>query len=253
VPGTRRQSLTLLAGIVAIAWPAAAHAYHVGSMFDAAPGAGGAGGLYYTGSTRDRGWDCTSCHVAPRKQLDVTVTSQPPELISEASYRPGTAYVITVALANPTAQLGLPATRSNFNTLAITTLDLAGAPVGVFSGYDAGRFHARGTSFLASETSVVNETSWSFTWTAPPAGVGSVAIDLGVVDGNGAGVTSQTTLTDPLGDDTAMFHYVVSDGASATLAPPARSARWAWLLLAPVLALCFPLCRSRSSAPASSG
>lgn len=242
MPRTRRQSLIIVALVVAA--PSIAAAFHTGTRFDEPPGAGGAGGLFYTGSTRDRGWDCTACHIEPRGRLAVDVTSQPPELIAEQRYRPGAAYVITVAMTNPGSQLGLASTRSNWNGIAISTLDEANGPVGAFSGFDAGRFAARGTSFLASSSPMVNETSWSFTWTAPASGV-PVSIDLGVVDGNGAGSTSQTTLTDPLGDDVAVFHYVVTPTAARTTS----AAIWAHALLGAML----EGCRSPSSAPASSG
>lgn len=244
MPRARREPL--IVGCLVLAVTAGnAGAFHVGTKFDEPPGAGGAGGLFYTGSSRDRGWDCAACHIEPRGTLVLRVTSQPPELLAEQTYQPGAAYVITIAMTDPAGQLGLAATRSNFNGMAISTLDEAGAPTGVFSGFDPGRFSARGTSFLASSSPVVNETSWSMTWTAPTTGV-PIAIDLGVVDGNGAGQTSQTTLTDPLGDDAAMAHFLVV----AATAPRARDATpWVHAVFDAMIRAC----RSRSSALASSG
>ena len=263
VPGTRQQLVAIAIAVVAsLAWARPAAAFHNGKLFDRAAGGGGGGGLFYTGSRRERGWDCTACHVDPRNKLQLDVSSQPPELIAEQRYAPGASYTITIAMANPGAQLGLAATRSNFNAMVITTIDDAGAPAGTFSGFDAGKFFARGTSILASDSTMVNETSWTFTWTAPAAPAGPITIDLGVVDGDGAGQTTQTTLTDPLGDDTAMRHYVVADAGSARRHTPPRSTGWAGLLaIVPLLAVLgrrrrrgamLAACRSPSSAPASS-
>lgn len=210
----RQHPLIVLALVLAGAAlaPASAHAYHTGKLFDRASGGGGAGGLFYTGSRRDRGWDCTACHVDPPGRLRVDVSSQPPELLSQHVYTPGTTYTIVVTVVDPSAQLGIPATRSNFNGIAISMLDADGAPAGVIGGFDSGRFHTHGPAVLASDTFTVDETSWKLSWTAPTDAAGPIAIDLGVVDGNGAGQAGTTTLTDPIGDDVVMLHYVVADG-----------------------------------------
>jgi hypothetical protein len=128
MPGTGRQPLALACALaLAAAAPAVAHAFHNGSAFDRAPGAGGGGGLFYTGSRRERGWDCTACHVEPRGRLRVDVASQPPELIADGRFRPGIAYAITIAMRDPQDQLGLAATRSNYNGIAVSVLDEGGA------------------------------------------------------------------------------------------------------------------------------
>lgn len=228
MPGTRQQLVAFAIALVAA--PAAGHAFHNGSVFDRAPGAGGGGGLFYTGSRRERGWDCTACHTAPRGRLRVDISSQPPELIADGRFRANTAYAITIAMRDPQGQLGLASTRSNYNGIAATVLDGAGAPAGTIGGFDPGRFYARGTSILASDSTTNNETSWSFTWTAPPAAPGPITINLGVVDGNGAGVGGASTLTDPLGDDVAIHAFVVQGDASAA-ADPGRS-MWAGLGIA---------------------
>lgn len=238
VPGTR-QHLVTAALVLAAALPSVAHAYHSGALFDRAPGAGGAGGLFYTGSTRDRGWDCSACHTDPRGQLAIDVVSEPAELIEEQRFRPNTAYTITVALRDPARQLGLLATRSNYNTMAVSFLDDQSIAAGMINGFDPGRFYLRGSAILASDTTVINETSWSFTWTAPAARSGAVTIDLAVVDGNGANAAGTSTLTDPDGDDVAVRTYVVSDPAAAarrtTRGGPPSLGWFALALPAPVL------------------
>ena len=234
MPGTRQQLVTAtVAALVLAAPPSVAHAYHNGALFDRAPGAGGAGGLFYTGSTRDRGWDCSACHTDPRGQLAIDVSSQPPELISEQRFRPSTAYTITVTMSDPTRQLGLPATRSNYNAMAASILDDQSVAAGMVNGFVPGRFYLRGSSILATDTTVINETSWTFTWTAPATGTGALTIDIAVVDGNGANAAGTSTLTDPDGDDVAVRTYVVSDpAAAARRTTPGRTPSLGWFALA---------------------
>ena len=149
--GTRQQ-LVIAPAVVATGLSAPALAYHNGQLFDRAPGGGGAGGLFYTGSKRDRGWDCTACHVDPAREVKINVTSQPPGLLDDRAYIPGQAYVISVAFADPAKQLGVAATRSNFNSMAVSFLDPDSVPVGTISGFDPTKFYARGNAILASDT-----------------------------------------------------------------------------------------------------
>lgn len=214
--GTRQRlamtaKLGLAVAAIACAVPAVAHAYHNGNVFADPPGAGGGGDIFYTGSVREKKWDCTFCHIDPPKRLALNVTSNPPDLITQLRYTPGTTYAITVAFANPTAQLGLTATRSNFNSMVITTEDSMGVGAGTFSGFDSGKFFARGSSILASDSPTVNETSWTFNWVAPPTSAGPITLNLAVVDGNGANSDTTRTLTDLLGDDVALVAYTVTD------------------------------------------
>jgi hypothetical protein len=205
---TRALALAFLFGCAALG-AGRARAYHTGSLFGAAPGAGGAGGYFYTGSPRERGWTCASCHVDPPGELRVGLTSAE-GLFADARYTPGAAYSVTVRIENE--RLGLGASRSNFNGMALTVLDGAGNPAGTLGGYDASRFFARGTSILASSSTVVGETEWTFTWTAPAVGTGAVVFYLGVVDGDGAGSGPTETLTDPFGDDVAVGRVVLAEG-----------------------------------------
>jgi hypothetical protein len=209
-----RQHVALTAALACLA-PAAADAYHTGKVFDDAPGAGGGGGVFYTGSPSVRRWDCTVCHIDAPGTLQVSVTSQPPELATEQRYTPGMTYQLTVAMDAPTSQLGLGSPRSNFNAMVIAAEDATGGAAGVFVGFDSGKFYARGNALLASDSPDVNETSWSFNWTAPPAGTGAVTLWFGVVDGNGANASASETHTDALGDDVAMRALALQDGVAA--------------------------------------
>lgn len=188
---------------------ARARAYHAGSTFGAAPGAGGAGGYFYTGSPRERGWTCASCHVEAPGTLRVSLSSAE-GLFADRAYSPGATYSVTVRIEEE--RLGLAAARSNFNAMALSVLDSAGVPTGTLGGYDAARFYSRGSAILASSSTVVGETEWTFTWTAPDAGAGEVIFYLGVVDGDGAGSGPSETLTDPFGDDVAMGRIVLREG-----------------------------------------
>ncbi|MEZ4401926.1 MAG: choice-of-anchor V domain-containing protein [Kofleriaceae bacterium] len=217
MPGTRKQLVILVVAMLAA--PRAAAAFHAGSMFDRAPGGGGGGGLFFTGAPRERGWTCGACHVDAPGRLRLDVAAVPGDLFARGTYQPGQQYTLTVAMQAPATQLGLGATRSNFNGMAVSVLDGAGAGAGVIGGLAPGRFYARGTSIVATDSPTVNETSWTFTWTAPPAGTGPVGIYLGVVDGNGAGGTGVTTLTDPLGDDVATWSVILTEGGAAQRAP----------------------------------
>ena len=256
MPGTRQQLVAIAAALVALATlaaaPAPARAFHNGSTFDRAPGAGGGGGLFYTGSPRERGWDCTACHVAPRGRLRVDVSSQPPELIAEGRYLPGTAYAIQIAMRDPQDQLGLASTRANYNGIAVTVLDGGGAPAGSIGGFDSSRYYARGAAILASDSPVSNETAWAFTWTAPAAAPEPITLHLGVVDGNGAGAGGASTLTDPLGDDVAVLAFTASaPGAALPAREPAAAAAadrrpGAWAVIAAAFAI---LLTGRPGAP----
>jgi Reeler domain len=208
----KRLHLAIVSGLLLClasgALASSAQAFHTGALFAAAPGAGGGGGYFYTGSPRERGWTCSSCHVDPARALRVSITSVE-GLFSSRRYTPDTTYTVTVRMENET--LGLGASRSNFNGMALTVLDGEGSPAGTLGGFDAARFFARGTSILASSSTVVGETEWTFTWTAPPGGTGRVTFYLGVVDGDGAGSGPTETLTDPFGDDVAVGRVVLDE------------------------------------------
>ncbi len=202
-------SLVLAGGVGA----SRAQAFHVASTFVAPPGAGGGGGLFYVGSPRERGWTCETCHVdAPhrlRLTLDVapgTILGDPtappaPSLLETPAYVPGASYHFDVAMAEPQAELGRAATRSNYNAIVASFLDASDLTAGRISGIAADRFTVTDQAILASSSTQVGVTSWSFDWIAPPAGTGPVTLYLAVVDGNGAGSDATRTLTDPFGDD----------------------------------------------------
>jgi hypothetical protein len=196
------------AGGVQTAW-----AYHTGATFDRQPGAGGGGGLFYTGAPRERGWTCEACHVDPPVPVQVVVRIEPGALLVDRVYVPGQSYDLTVTLENE--QLGRMAARSNFNGMAMTVMDESGAVAGDFSGFAAEDFYVRGRSIIASSGTTVGVTEWSFRWTAPEAGRGDITLYLGVVDGNGANSPADVTLTDPFGDGVFTGYLAATESSAA--------------------------------------
>jgi hypothetical protein len=182
-----------------IAGPARAAAWHTGATFDDAPGAGGGGGLFYTGAPRERGWTCTACHIDPPGELRVELSADG-ALFAEGRYEPDRRYRITVRIGNE--RLGRASPRSNFNGMAASIANERGEPAGRISAGEG--FYLRGDAIIASDSTEVGTLEWSFDWTAPARGSGPVTLYLGVVDGNGAESGPNATLTDPWDDDVAV-------------------------------------------------
>lgn len=176
--------------------------WHAGAFFDKAPGAGGGGGLFYTGSPRERGWDCTACHVAPQA-IRVDLTVDPPELL-QGRYTPGAVYAFRLVLHE---EQGLRSPTANHNGLAVTVVQPDLLPAGDLGGFAADEFYARGDNILATAGLTPGVTEWAFTWTAPAEPVPLVGFYLGVVDGDGARVRPGVVLNDPEGDDVWMSAF----------------------------------------------
>ena len=194
-----------------------AWAFHVGSTFDSLPGKGGAGGTFYTGAPTEHGYTCAACHLNAEGKIRVGLSTAPTGLFEGRRYVPGQAYVITVKLLNE--HRGLSAARSNFNGFTVVFLDGKNQHAGRISGYASDEYYGSGNALLASAGKTVGTSTWSFTWTAPAAGTGSVTIYIGMVDGNGADSPPTQTLTDPLGDDVVMASLKLADGSTAMRRP----------------------------------
>lgn len=207
-----------------------AFAFHVGSTFDAVPGKGGAGGIFYTGAPTERGYTCAACHLSPEGKIRAGLSTTPPGLFENRRYTAGQAYVVTVRLLNE--HRGLSSARSNFNGFAAVFLDGKKQHAGRVSGFAPDEYYAAGSALIASAGKTVGTATWSFTWTAPAAGAGPISLYIGMVDGNGADSPPTQTLTDPLGDDVITASLVLSDGSTATLGrgpgplAPCKSLTW---------------------------
>jgi hypothetical protein len=218
--------LTCLALFVWLAsWPASA--FHSGSDFDKPASAGGAGGVFYSGSAREKGWNCTACHVDAPANIRVEFLSNPTTLLVEKRYAPNQSYKLSLTLIGEHAGLGSP--QSNYNGAVLAALDGAGAMAGKFSGYAPEELYDGGFA-LVSAGKKVGVTEWSVIWTAPPALTGPVTFSLCVVDGNGADSPPGRTLNDPFNDDVVCGTVLVKDSSSALLtdepfAPPKATKR----------------------------
>jgi hypothetical protein len=194
----RKRSVTLAAIAVLLAlfgWAPAARAFHAGNVFDKPAGAGGGGGLFYTGAAKEHGWDCTACHTDSEGKIKLSITSDPPDLLRSFRYEPGKTYAIDATLVGE----HLGAGPSNFNAIAVAFLDPSGAPAGEISGYAADELYNGGPSTIVSAGQHPGVSKWSFKWTAPTTG--QVKLHMAAVDGNGANGEGGGTLTDPFGDD----------------------------------------------------
>jgi hypothetical protein len=209
-----RVLLAVMFALVALA-PARAWAFHVGSTFAAAPGAGGAGRIYYLGTALERGWDCTMCHSDAPGLIEAHLDVDPPELFASFQYTPERRYRFAVRLVGE--HRGLNAGRSNLNGLALAFVDDAGIYQGELGGFDATEFFD-GSGVLVSAGTRIAAADWTFEWTAPASGIGRVTLHLGLVDGNGAGSTGDLTRTDPFGDDVFMVAVRFDEGANGASA-----------------------------------
>jgi hypothetical protein len=195
----RKHAVAIAACAIALASSGRALAFHAGDVFDKAPGAGGGGGIFYTGIGSERGWTCAACHTDAPGTIVMRVESDPPALFQSLRYVPGQAYAIKATMVGE--HEGLDSPRSNYNAIALAIVDANDAAAGSITGYAAEEFYASGDATIASKGQKVGETSWTFTWHAPDGDIGPVAMHLAAVDGNGANSGANGTLTDPWGDD----------------------------------------------------
>lgn len=197
-----------------IAWPSVAEAFHVGSLFDKAPGAGGGGGIFYTGAPLERGWNCSLCHMDAPGKIRVRLAVEPSDLFQSFRYVPGQTYTFTATLDGETKGKSSP--LANFNTIAVSITDSKGVSAGSIGGFAAEDFYSGGPTTITSAGQKVGVTSWQFQYTAPEASAGAVAIYLAAVDGNGANSPPTKTLTDPSGDDVFVATVKLEPGAVAS-------------------------------------
>jgi len=192
--------------LLVVLWARSALAFHAGATFDKPAGAGGGGGIFYTGSVRERGWDCTACHTNGPHQIQIRLDASP-DLLADLRYSPGQTYTFTATLAGE--HLGKQSSTANYNSLAIAFVDAKGNDAGVLSAAPDD-FYPAGPATITSAGTRVGVTQWTFRWTAPAAGTGVITIHAAAVDGNAAGQSSGT-LTDPWGDDVFVGKLVLKE------------------------------------------
>lgn len=199
-------ALVVLA-VMSCARPAVA--FYTRGYFERSAALGGAGGLYYTGSSRERGWDCASCHEHSAGRVRITFDSDPPELIQTRLYTPGVRYQVTAVLESEHRGL-----EAQFNSNGFVAEVSRGAEkAGTLSEGPGTELAANGRIVL-SRNDMNGLARWVFRWTAPPAGTGPVLVNLGAVDGDGAG-RSDRSFQDHLNDDVFVGDLELREGGLA--------------------------------------
>ncbi|MFY7733559.1 MAG: choice-of-anchor V domain-containing protein [Bacteroidia bacterium] len=112
----------------------------------------------YSGSPAD-GQTCANCHGGSAVPATNVLTSNVPA----AGYVPGTNYTITVSVSGSTARKGFQVSPQNSSGVLMGTLTAGTGNRVVSSKY---------VTHTSAKTS--NPGTWTFTWTAPAAGSGSV-------------------------------------------------------------------------------
>jgi hypothetical protein len=187
--------------------------FHQPASFDASQAEGGGNRVYFDGSPRKKGYDCTACHTAPARAITATITLTPPVI---DGYRPGTSYTIDVSMVGEHLGFG---TANNQNGFVAELVDDAHVSAGTLASPDVDKVKTIDDGLVASGEGK-DATRWSFTWTAPSAGAGAVTLHLGLVDGNGA-ASSAVPQNDPGGDDVAVAALRMCEGAASCADPVA--------------------------------
>lgn len=182
----------------AVMTPRTSAAFHSDSQFVEDAAEGGADGIFYTGSPRSRGYDCSACHLDAPVEARLVLATDPGELLSALEYVPGEIYEFTVKLEGETRGMG---SATNFNTFALELLDAEDEPVGGFFGFDGESLRTQDDGGVLFAQGRDDATSWTFLWQAPEAGTGYLDAYIAVVDGDGAGEVEGQGATDPFNDD----------------------------------------------------
>lgn len=187
-------------------------------------GRAGAGGIYGMGGATDHFITCAHCHIKGAGTIGATITPTPAwqQVMGQDAYKPGQVYSIKVDMTGE--HKGLNQGNDNLNGMAFTMEDAAGKVKGVLgsdtspavssascpSSYPATN-PATGSTYVYGDCHGVifipkpNATSWTFSWTAPAAGAGTITGYYGVVDGDHDGKSS-------LDDDTKMGTLKLLEG-----------------------------------------
>jgi hypothetical protein len=112
----------------------------------------------YSGSPAD-GQTCANCHGGTASTVSNVLTSNVPA----SGYVPGTNYTITVSISGASTRKGFQVSPQNNSGVLIGTLTAGSGNTIVGSKY---------ITHTSSKTT--NPGTWTFTWTAPAAGTGSV-------------------------------------------------------------------------------
>jgi hypothetical protein len=223
-----------------------------GSQYAVLPGGGG---ILATGGASDHNITCADCHIKAAEQIDSTFLFDGQPL---TQYSPGHTYQVTAKLLYE--HLGLsgcgPYVNGNVNNFGATFEDANGNRVGTLAsdGNTSGASCSSslpatvtGTTLVYGDCHAITSTStkdlaqWSFSWTAPAVGTGTVTLYYGMVDGN--------CMMDSLNDDVKVGNAKLTEGAPSAMASPPSGANTvlAFIGLYPGLALVAAARRRRTS------
>jgi hypothetical protein len=121
----------------------------------------------YSGSPAD-GQTCGNCHGGTATTATNVLTSNVPT----AGYTPGQSYTITVTIAGSSARKGFEVSPQNDNGIMQGTISSGNGSTVVGTKY---------VTHTSAKTS--NPSTWTFTWTAPAKGTGTVNIYGAFVNG----------------------------------------------------------------------
>jgi hypothetical protein len=185
---------------------------------------GGAESVYFLGLPQERGWDCTLCHLEPPRRIGARITSIPPELIAEGTFKPGELQKIIVEMDGES--LGA---RANVNSLSFALIKPDGS-LAATAVKSANAFSAKGQEpmkgadnlpYRFSDGLLDGANRWEIEFFAPCDG--EADFFFGIVDGNGAGDVANKN-QDPQGDDVVMgkhhFRAVRADCPMASNTTP---------------------------------
>jgi hypothetical protein len=192
-----------------------AHAFHSATVFDDSAENGGGNRLYFTGSPRGKGYDCSICHTDAAKQIAAKVELTPPVA---GAYVPGQLYTVAVTLVGEHRGFGA---ASNQNSFAAEIVDDLAQPAGTLATPDLETVALVDDGRAVGGISKGNgTTAWTFAWQAPAAG--AVTLYVGLVDGDGASDPT-LELTDPGGDDVATAAVRLCETAPGCADRPAQA------------------------------
>ena len=147
-----------------------------------------------TGSPLD-GNNCSQCHACTPINMENLITTD----IPETGYIPGTTYTLSFGAANPAAQkMGFEFTAENNENKAGTFIITNSTVTKLTNGDNAVTHNGVANS---------NAYSWTFDWTAPVAGTGTVTFYGAANTVNGDGLTS--------GDQVFLSSLIVSENNSS--------------------------------------
>lgn len=222
---------SLLAASPALAWDSSNLWYDPAEGAKASPYnvMPGGGGILATGGAGDYAITCANCHIKGADgygSIGLTITPPVP-----TTYKPGTKYDFTVSMTGEHRGLSgcSQYVLGNVNQFAITFEDASGKQVGSFTT-DYGTSAScpqtppdskfTGSTYIYKDCRAVistpapDRTSWTFSWTAPASGTGSVGVFWGAVDGD--------CMMDSKMDDVVVGNAQTGEGM-ASYAPPKRS------------------------------